>query len=38
MSATQVVPVESMTAQERALNDWIGEYCTRILDTEEETK
>ena len=35
MSATRVVPVESMTAQERELNDWIGEYCKRILDSRE---
>ena len=38
MSATRVVPVESMTPKERELNDWIGEYCARILNTKEATK
>ena len=35
MSATRVVPVESMTPHERELNDWIGDYCALILNTKE---
>ena len=38
MSATRVVPVESMIPQERELNDWIGDYCARILNTKGATK
>ena len=38
MSATRVVPVESMTPKERELNDWIGDYCALILDSREVGK